>query len=155
MTAKSWGTPVSCCSVYFGGILVTHSLPAQQSCRGAHLGGHLGEWVSLGAGNEWEWHSQSGSGSRPNRITTRRSSSERIAWSTCQAVCKWGRTIEPIMTADFLSTVWSVRSGKKMAGRLIDWAPRDRSCCVTWSLGCFEQRSQCWIIVLLRCGSVV
>ncbi|KAG5288535.1 hypothetical protein I7I50_01838 [Histoplasma capsulatum G186AR] len=39
---------------------------------------------------------QSGSQSRPKRITTRRSSSERIAWSTCQPVVRWGRTTEPI-----------------------------------------------------------
>ncbi|QSS56253.1 hypothetical protein I7I53_04416 [Histoplasma capsulatum var. duboisii H88] len=40
---------------------------------------------------------QSGSQSRPKRITTRRSSSERIAWSTCQPVVRWGRTTEPMV----------------------------------------------------------
>src|SRR5690242_4027591 len=42
---------------------------------------------------------QSGSLSRPNRISTRRSSSLRIAWSTCQPVRRWGSTTEPMVYA--------------------------------------------------------
>ena len=34
----------------------------------------------------------------PKRITTRRSSSDMIAWSTCQPETRWGRMTEPMMS---------------------------------------------------------
>jgi hypothetical protein len=40
---------------------------------------------------------QSGFASEPKRTTTRRVSSERMAWSTCQAEGRWVRKIEPMM----------------------------------------------------------
>lgn len=43
---------------------------------------------------------QSGSQSRPNRMTTNRSSSDMMAWSTCQPVTRWGSTTEPIVVDD-------------------------------------------------------
>jgi hypothetical protein len=44
---------------------------------------------------------QSGSQSRPKRITTRRSSSDMMAWSTCQPVTRWGITTEPMVVVVF------------------------------------------------------
>jgi hypothetical protein len=40
---------------------------------------------------------QSGFASLPKRRMTRRVSSERMAWSTCQAEGRWVRKIEPIV----------------------------------------------------------
>lgn len=50
-------------------------------------------------GREWEGLPQS----RPKRMTTRRSSSDMMAWSTCQPVTKWGRTTEPMLAGGDVS----------------------------------------------------
>lgn len=39
----------------------------------------------------------SGLASLPKRMTTRRVSSARMAWSTCQAVLRWSRNMEPMV----------------------------------------------------------
>jgi len=50
---------------------------------------------------------QSGSQSRPKRMTTSRSSSDMMAWSTCQPLTRWGRTTEP-MLAKVCYGVWCI-----------------------------------------------
>lgn len=47
--------------------------------------------------NTSSWRMQSGSQSRPKRMTTKRSSSDMMAWSTCQPVTRCGSTTEPIL----------------------------------------------------------
>ena len=51
---------------------------------------------------------QSGSQSRPKRMTTRRSSSDMMAWSTCQPVTRWGRTTEPIVVLFGFVELWKI-----------------------------------------------